>query len=111
MIRRPPRSTLFPYTTLFRSGVHARKPAAWPPLAIGGWRPPDASRGARRAAQAAWRPTPLRHGGRRSPAVHLAPPVPLVRRRVQRSLGSRRTLGQSRPVHASTRVILPFVSS
>src|SRR5262245_64233562 len=22
MIRRPPRSTLFPYTTLFRSGVH-----------------------------------------------------------------------------------------
>src|SRR3989442_7554285 len=23
MIRRPPRSTLFPYTTLFRSGVHA----------------------------------------------------------------------------------------
>src|ERR1039458_10706067 len=25
MIRRPPRSTLFPYTTLFRSVVHARK--------------------------------------------------------------------------------------
>src|SRR2546427_5953495 len=24
MIRRPPRSTLFPYTTLFRSGHHAR---------------------------------------------------------------------------------------
>src|SRR5688572_31089148 len=24
MIRRPPRSTLFPYTTLFRSGVDAR---------------------------------------------------------------------------------------
>src|SRR3712207_8448483 len=23
MIRRPPRSTLFPYTTLFRSGAHA----------------------------------------------------------------------------------------
>src|SRR3712207_7944020 len=23
MIRRPPRSTLFPYTTLFRSGMHA----------------------------------------------------------------------------------------
>src|SRR6185312_16962817 len=35
MIRRPPRSTLFPYTTLFRSapGRHAaarRPPAAWP---------------------------------------------------------------------------------
>src|SRR2546425_2863927 len=25
MIRRPPRSTLFPYTTLFRSGEHALK--------------------------------------------------------------------------------------
>src|SRR5258707_9886740 len=24
MIRRPPRSTLFPYTTLFRSGLHHR---------------------------------------------------------------------------------------
>ena len=24
MIRRPPRSTLFPYTTLFRSGTHFR---------------------------------------------------------------------------------------
>src|SRR5687767_15390518 len=26
MIRRPPRSTLFPYTTLFRSRVHAERP-------------------------------------------------------------------------------------
>src|SRR3712207_7667048 len=26
MIRRPPRSTLFPYTTLFRSGVQERAP-------------------------------------------------------------------------------------
>src|SRR3712207_8798344 len=25
MIRRPPRSTLFPYTTLFRSAVHGRE--------------------------------------------------------------------------------------
>src|SRR3712207_8852193 len=25
MIRRPPRSTLFPYTTLFRSAVHTRE--------------------------------------------------------------------------------------
>src|SRR5260370_22460195 len=31
MIRRPPRSTLFPYTTLFRSGVRARRPGR-------GWR-------------------------------------------------------------------------
>src|SRR5438552_10987934 len=28
MIRRPPRSTLFPYTTLFRSGVRASLPPA-----------------------------------------------------------------------------------
>src|SRR6478735_8677142 len=27
MIRRPPRSTLFPYTTLFRSHVQSRRPA------------------------------------------------------------------------------------
>src|SRR5437868_8170909 len=26
MLRRPPRSTLFPYTTLFRSGIDALKP-------------------------------------------------------------------------------------
>src|SRR5260370_5425766 len=31
MIRRPPRSTLFPYTTLFRSGEHA---FPVPPLAL-----------------------------------------------------------------------------
>src|SRR5438874_9475911 len=28
MIRRPPRSTLFPYTTLFRSGRHSRRSAS-----------------------------------------------------------------------------------
>src|SRR3712207_8580838 len=28
MIRRPPRSTLFPYTTLFRSQAHARRDGA-----------------------------------------------------------------------------------
>src|SRR2546430_12332906 len=31
MIRRPPRSTLFPYTTLFRSGTPACWPRARPP--------------------------------------------------------------------------------
>src|SRR2546430_8244377 len=30
MIRRPPRSTLFPYTTLFRSLVEKKPPIAWP---------------------------------------------------------------------------------
>src|SRR3712207_9285344 len=29
MIRRPPRSTLFPYTTLFRSGVGILGPGEW----------------------------------------------------------------------------------
>src|SRR2546428_5438652 len=31
MIRRPPRSTLFPYTTLFRSETPARRTIAFPP--------------------------------------------------------------------------------
>src|SRR5258708_14912264 len=35
MIRRPPRSTLFPYTTLFRSGVGARGVIDADLLAIG----------------------------------------------------------------------------
>src|SRR6202041_3479972 len=30
MIRRPPRSTLFPYTTLFRSWVRRRRSGSWP---------------------------------------------------------------------------------
>src|SRR3712207_7242654 len=29
MIRRPPRSTLFPYTTLFRSSITARNSVRW----------------------------------------------------------------------------------
>src|SRR2546427_5642890 len=32
MIRRPPRSTLFPYTTLFRSAVGPRLGIAWSPF-------------------------------------------------------------------------------
>src|SRR5688572_32390125 len=32
MIRRPPRSTLFPYTTLFRSQHHAREELVLPPV-------------------------------------------------------------------------------
>src|SRR2546425_8990435 len=44
MIRRPPRSTLFPYTTLFRSGPHVagrRGPQRSTP---GGWSDPTPSR-------------------------------------------------------------------
>src|SRR2546427_8792890 len=33
MIRRPPRSTLFPYTTLFRSHFRYTPVPDWPPLA------------------------------------------------------------------------------
>src|SRR3712207_7785103 len=36
MIRRPPRSTLFPYTTLFRSAVHAVRQARVGAAARGG---------------------------------------------------------------------------
>src|SRR5437660_6824525 len=34
MIRRPPRSTLFPYTTLFRSAAHPSRPGCieWRPM-------------------------------------------------------------------------------
>ena len=39
MIRRPPRSTLFPYTTLFRSGLWTRKALSVPSL------PPDLAGG------------------------------------------------------------------
>src|SRR5690348_17768975 len=34
MIRRPPRSTLFPYTTLFRSGLSKTYPSAWRPHVV-----------------------------------------------------------------------------
>src|SRR5437667_8225318 len=46
MIRRPPRSTLFPYTTLFRSRRRAWRPPR-PPASRG---PRGAARGSRRAA-------------------------------------------------------------
>src|SRR5580704_18258142 len=51
MIRRPPRSTLFPYTTLFRS---AACPAASPPFGTRpcrGWSAPLAPRRARRRSE------------------------------------------------------------
>src|SRR6266581_5356640 len=35
MIRRPPRSTLFPYTTLFRPRRRGRRPRSWSPRAAG----------------------------------------------------------------------------
>src|SRR2546425_4336465 len=51
MIRRPPRSTLFPYTTLFRSGREAGAIGGWPetrrdpaPFGIALFTPPGAAR-------------------------------------------------------------------
>src|SRR2546430_7791102 len=69
MIRRPPRSTLFPYTTLFRSPLRGRP--AWLRLPaprddgahddrLAGGDVPDA----RRATRAAARVPPARPGGR-----------------------------------------------
>src|SRR2546427_4590354 len=46
MIRRPPRSTLFPYTTLFRSRGHGR-----PPRHCSGDDPTRSSRVARRSSR------------------------------------------------------------
>src|SRR5438094_7188220 len=56
MLRRPPRSTLFPYTTLFRSGC-----------AAGGPRPPPRRRSSRRAP-AGGGARAARSRARRSPA-------------------------------------------
>src|SRR3712207_8710441 len=49
MIRRPPRSTLFPYTTLFRSAVGG-------PVGVGDLGDADLRRRRRRGARAARRP-------------------------------------------------------
>src|SRR2546430_12960321 len=49
MIRRPPRSTLFPYTTLFRShpGPRTRRTITSPGSRDGSWLPPDHAAGAK----------------------------------------------------------------
>src|SRR3712207_7739119 len=52
MIRRPPRSTLFPYTTLFRSRLHARRAG------------PHAAPARRRGRPQPRRRRVLHHGGR-----------------------------------------------
>src|SRR2546430_5299831 len=50
MIRRPPRSTLFPYTTLFRS-TEARTSAATAPEPPGKSRPPSGVAGDRKSTR------------------------------------------------------------
>src|SRR5260370_2901442 len=68
MIRRPPRSTLFPYTTLFRSLPSAREQEAGDPdrvLHPGGGRPHEAfHRGLVAAIQRVAQRRPVRDGKR-----------------------------------------------
>src|SRR2546425_10501033 len=89
MIRRPPRSTLFPYTTLFRSRHGLRRPAAIPARVV-----PGAPRTARLLAA----PLRPRAGGRVS--GHERRPVPAgeaARRRASEPLrGGRRRPGDLR---------------
>src|SRR5688572_32234182 len=58
MIRRPPRSTLFPYTTLFRSAPRDPMHTSSPPPAVA----PD-------TRSATPKPTPPRHGPCENPAA------------------------------------------
>src|SRR3712207_7332644 len=53
MIRRPPRSTLFPYTTLFRSAKVAARRAAQP------WGGPTPTQAAHRRSRKNWQPAEL----------------------------------------------------
>src|SRR3712207_7236933 len=89
MIRRPPRSTLFPYTTLFRSPRHlthryeALEPARR--LVFGLWAPHNAGRGGF---------SPL----------HLLGRTVLLRGRFGFPLGRRRSLPSNWPDRKSTRL-------
>src|SRR5690348_17790047 len=65
MIRRPPRSTLFPYTTLFRSPP--RWPARWP----AGPAPPRELGGSRRQCCRAAPPRSEEHTSELQSPVHL----------------------------------------
>src|SRR3712207_8621934 len=61
MIRRPPRSTLFPYTTLFRSATTPGQNAPRP-LAGGGMGAAECRRGRQRSAKLRLAPSAHRHG-------------------------------------------------
>src|SRR2546426_5025656 len=72
MIRRPPRSTLFPYTTLFRSRRGARACLA---VVTGGLGRADGPRARRRRRRAAERRTPRRGRDRESTRLNSSHPV------------------------------------
>src|SRR3989442_7260136 len=56
MIRRPPRSTLFPYTTLFRSAAKKPKPATKPAPSLTPETPPQAMRSEEHTSELQSRP-------------------------------------------------------
>src|SRR5260370_31541981 len=61
MIRRPPRSTLFPYTTLFRShhDALARIGGEGPGIDVAGVNGPQISRPVHKRARSEWHPSEL----------------------------------------------------
>src|SRR5258708_26188937 len=61
MIRRPPRSTLFPYTTLFRSCLRPRRTLELSALPIGRTRLDPAAAAPARQSRAGHAGEPLRH--------------------------------------------------
>src|SRR2546429_5900213 len=86
MIRRPPRSTLFPYTTLFRSELRLAALASDELRAAGGVAPDSAGVGARRG----------RGGGAQR-----------GERRVGRRLGGARAMSELRPHPVEPRLSRP----
>src|SRR6266542_6801919 len=79
MIRRPPRSTLFPYTTLFRSRAVARRAAAAPGEACAPrpeGRGAASQGGAEATSRAAFPGAGGRHGTRPARRGETAPPGP-----------------------------------
>src|SRR3712207_8951199 len=72
MIRRPPRSTLFPYTTLFRSPELARAQ-----VLVARVSQDPRTRSPRRCARSSWRLASRRQrGARGAPCTPAAPPRP-----------------------------------
>src|SRR2546430_17243911 len=100
MIRRPPRSTLFPYTTLFRHAVRRRRRAA---TSVATLRPPARRHRAARALGAAatrGRDRHLERQGERDPEAASVPPhVPQDDPRSVLRAGREHPPPPPRPIH------------
>src|SRR3712207_7337300 len=90
MIRRPPRSTLFPYTTLFRSGVRVAVREAEPRQRVG---PEHVARGAELAGR------PVHHAG--EVPAEAADPAFLEVQRAERQPGQDRKSTRLNSSHAN----------